>query len=99
MKRRWIFPIAGLVLALAGCGRIMKSAEPEGTLFVSGRIDGDTVDISSKRDGKLLEIAVREGDTVQGGQVLARISSAQDEAQVQAQKANVTEDERKLEEA
>jgi HlyD family secretion protein len=77
----------------------MKSAEPEGTLFVSGRIDGDTVDISSKRDGKIVELTVREGDTVEAGQVLARIVSAQDEAQVVAQKANVTQDERKLEEA
>jgi HlyD family secretion protein len=77
----------------------MKSAEPEGTLFVSGRIDGDTVDISSKRDGKIVELTVREGDTVEAGQVLARIVSAQDEAQVIAQRANVTQDERKLEEA
>jgi HlyD family secretion protein len=57
------------------------------------------VDISSKRDGKIVEITAREGDSVEAGQVLARILSPQDDAQVVAQKANVVENERKLEEA
>jgi HlyD family secretion protein len=87
------------LLVLAGCARLTKSSEPEGTLFVSGRIDGDTVDISPKRDGKIVELTVREGDSVEAGQVVARISSPQDEAQVEAQKANVVENERKLSEA
>jgi HlyD family secretion protein len=88
-----------LLLALAGCARTTKSAEKDGKLFVSGRIDGDTVDIASKREGKIVEITVREGASVESGQLLARILSPQDEAQVVAQKANVLENERKLEEA
>lgn len=99
MSRIWVLQGTVMLLVLAGCARLTKSAEPEGTLFVSGRIDGDTVDISSKRDGKLVQIAVREGDSVEAGRVLARISSPQDEAQVDAQKASVVEAERKLEEA
>jgi HlyD family secretion protein len=99
MKRGWIFSGILLLLALAGCSRTTKGAESDGKLFVSGRIDGDTVDISSKRDGKIVEILVREGDNVQAGQPLARIYSAQDEAQVEAQKANVVENQRRLEEA
>src|SRR5215469_16001811 len=99
MNRRWIMPRMLLLLALTGCSRMTKSAESEGKLFVSGRIDGDTVDISSKRDGKIVEITVREGATVEAGQVVARILSPQDEAQVDAQKANVFENQRKLEEA
>jgi membrane fusion protein YbhG len=98
MNPRWICLGVILSLVLAGCARTTKSAE-KGTLFVSGRIDGDTVDISSKREGKIVEITVREGDTVKPGQLLARIYSPQDEAQVETQKANVLEDERKLEEA
>lgn len=99
MNRKWIFPCMVLVLALAGCARTTKAAESEGKLFVSGRIDGDTVDISSKRDGKIVEILAREGDSVQAGQLLARIVSPQDDAQVDAQRANVIENERKLDEA
>jgi len=98
MNPRWISLGVILTLLLAGCTQTTKSAE-KGALFVSGRIDGDTVDISSKREGKIVEITVREGDTVKPGQLLARIYSPQDEAQVDAQKANVLEDERKLEEA
>ena len=99
MNRRWIYPGMVLLLGLAGCSRMTKSAESEGKLFVSGRIDGDTVDISSKRDGKIVEIMVREGDSVTASQLLARISSPQDEAQVDAQKANVVQDERTLDQA
>jgi HlyD family secretion protein len=99
MKRGWIVPGILLLLALSGCSRMTKGAESEGKLFVSGRIDGDTVDISSKREGKIVEILAREGDSVEAGQPLARIYSPQDEATVEAQKANVIENEKKLEEA
>ena len=71
MKRTWTL-LAITLLALCGCGR--TSADSEGKLFVSGRIDGDTVDLSSKRPGRVLEIKVREGDSVQAGQVLAVLS-------------------------
>jgi len=98
MNRKWILLVMAIPLVLGGCARTTKSAEKD-TLFVSGRIDGDTVDISSKRDGKIVELTVREGDTVEAGQLLAHITSAQDEAQVEAQRANVIEEERKLEEA
>jgi len=99
MRREWIFSAFLLLLALAGCSRMTKGSESDGKLFVSGRIDGDTVDISSKRDGKIVEIRVREGATVEAGQVLARILSPQDTAQVDAQKARVVDAERRLEEA
>jgi len=94
-----MYPGMVLLLGLAGCSRMTKSAESDGKLFVSGRIDGDTVDISSKRDGKIAEIMVREGDSVTASQLLARIWSPQDEAQVDAQKANVVQDERTLDQA
>src|SRR5215467_12044047 len=99
MNSKWIFLGLVLLLALWGCSRNNSRTESEGKLFVSGRIDGDTVDISSKRDGKVVEIMVREGDPVEAGQLLARILSPQDDAQVEAQKANVVENERKLEQA
>jgi HlyD family secretion protein len=97
MNRRWLYPGLVVLLTLSGCSRFRKT--DESVLFVSGRIDGDTVDISPKRDGKIVEIAVREGDSVEAGQVLVRISSPQDEAQVDAQKADVVDAERRLQEA
>ncbi len=92
MKSIWILPIMTL-LSLSGCG---VSAHSDGTLFVSGRIDGDTVDLSSKRAGRVVEIKVREGDSVQAGQLLAVLSSDQDEARHDQQMAHIVSDRRKV---
>ena len=86
--------VFGLLILLVSAACTKKDPDTH-ALFISGRIDGDTVDIASKRDGKIVEITAREGDSVDAGQLLARISSPQEEAQ----KANVIEAERKLEEA
>jgi HlyD family secretion protein len=91
MKRTWmVFGVA--LMLLTGC---KKSAEPPGTLFISGRIDGDTVDISSKIQGRLVNVSVREGDSVTAGQVLAWLSSPQLEAIRDSQKARIVSDQRK----
>jgi len=94
MTRIWM-PLAITLLSLNGCGR--TSAYSDGKLFVSGRIDGDTVDLSAKRPGRVVEINVREGDSVKPGQVLAVLSSDQDEARRDQQVARIQSDQRKLE--
>jgi HlyD family secretion protein len=93
MKQTWTLLVITL-LVLCGCGR--TSADSDGTLFVSGRIDGDTVDLSSKRPGRVVEIKVREGDSVKEGQLLAVLSSEQDEARYDQQMAVVRSGEKKL---
>jgi HlyD family secretion protein len=90
MKANRLFLLT-LLVALFGCTR-----EPEGDLFVSGRIDGDTVDISSKIAGRIVDLKVREGDTVQAGQIVAWLSSPQEEARRDAQRARITQLERQL---
>jgi HlyD family secretion protein len=92
MKCTWLL-IVSLMLVLSGCKR---NQEPAGTLFISGRIDGDTVDISSKIAGKIVNLKVREGDSVKMGQVLAVLSSAQDEALRDAQKSRIVSDQRRV---
>jgi HlyD family secretion protein len=86
--------LAMTLVILAGCNR---KAEPDGTLFVSGRIDGDTVDISSKIAGRIVDLKVREGDTVTAGQVVATLSSPQEEAIRDTQRARIISDQRRLE--
>ena len=93
MKWRWMI-LAFCLLAISGCQR-SSSAQPEGSLFVSGRIDGDTVDISFRRSGQIVQIDVREGDSVQAGQQLAVISSPQDLARRDAQTARIVSDQRR----
>lgn len=92
MKRTWML-FGTVLLAFSGC---RQSAEPDGTLFVSGRIDGDTVDISSKIAGRVVDLTVREGDSVKADQVVAWLSSPQEEAIRDTQKARIVSDQRLL---
>jgi HlyD family secretion protein len=92
--RRIVMLMGICLLAFSGC---RKTENADGTIFVSGRIDGDTVDISFERTGQIVEINVREGDTVQVGQVLAVIASPQDEARRDAQRSRVLSDQRRVE--
>jgi HlyD family secretion protein len=92
MKRIWM-TLATTLLVLSGC---RQGSEPEGTLFVSGRIDGDTVDISSKIAGRIVDLTVREGDSVKADQVVAWLSSPQEEAIRDTQKARIVSDQRIL---
>lgn len=46
---------------------------PEGLIQGNGRIEGDAVIIASKAPGRIIGLAVREGDSVGANQVLVRI--------------------------
>jgi HlyD family secretion protein len=54
---------------------------PEGIVFGNGRIEAAEVDVATKLAGRIASIDAREGDLVKAGQLLARIDSAQLEAQ------------------
>ncbi len=51
----------------------MRRGIPDGLIQANGRIEGDTVIIASKTPGRIVELTVREGDSVQSNQVLVRI--------------------------
>jgi len=57
---------------------------PAGIVRAEGRIEATQVDVSSKYAGEVVDVAVQEGDKVAVGQVIARLSSPQLEAQLQA---------------
>lgn len=82
MKRR--LPILILVIA-AGVGlylwRTGKFEDPHNSIQVSGNLELTLVDISFKTAGRMIELTVREGDTVKKGQVIARLDAAQLEQQ------------------
>lgn len=61
---------------------VSRNAIPEGLIQANGRIEGDAVTVASKTAGKIADIAVREGDAVQAGQLLARLDDAQLRARV-----------------
>ena len=61
---------------------------PEGLIQANGRIEGDHYTVASKVPGRIVERKAREGEAVEGRQVLARLDDAQVRARVdQAQAA------------
>src|ERR1019366_704030 len=81
--RRKVFPIAigaaVVVVAAFLIWRVFFATPkiPASIVALSGRIEGDDSAIAPKTGGKILEITVREGDTVTAGQVIARLDDAQ----------------------
>jgi HlyD family secretion protein len=50
---------------------------PDSIVTVSGRIEGDDSAVSPKTAGRIIEIRVREGDTVKAGETIATLDDAQ----------------------
>ena len=69
--------------------RLRGEKLPAGIVKSNGRIEATQVDVSSKYAGRLAEVLVEEGSNVTQGQVIARISSPEYEAQLRAAKADV----------
>src|SRR5258706_15584000 len=82
--RKRIVIILILVAAVAGGMWYSGSfSRKSNRLLVSGNLELTRVDLAFKISGRLVELNVREGDTVKKGQVIARI----DRAQLEQQKA------------
>ena len=69
--------------------RLRGETLPAGIVKSNGRIEATQVDVSSKYAGRLEEVTVEEGSNVAQGQVIARISSPEYEAQLRSAQANV----------
>jgi len=52
-------------------------ALPASIVAVSGRIEGDDSAVASKTTGRILEVRVREGDSVNAGDIIATLDDAQ----------------------
>jgi HlyD family secretion protein len=69
--------------------RLRGETLPAGIVKSNGRIEATQVDVSSKYSGRLAEVTVEEGSSVTQGQVIAKISSPEYEAQLRAAQASV----------
>jgi HlyD family secretion protein len=90
-KRRIIIPIA-LVVIVGGwlAWRAYRNGSDPDVIKISGNIEFEEIDMSFKLPGKLVELAVDEGDMVKAGQKLARADVAEIEQQFQGAKAGVS---------
>jgi HlyD family secretion protein len=69
--------------------RLRGQTLPDGIVKSNGRIEATQVDVSSKYAGRLSEVTVEEGSSVTQGQVIARVSSPEYEAQLRAAQADL----------
>lgn len=85
-----IIPIV-LVLAVAGvfAWRHFSGSEADGVLRLSGNIELTEVTLSFKMPGRLVELALDEGDEVRAGQVLARLDREELERGLEREQAGV----------
>jgi len=80
-SRRKIVPLIVLILAVAAFfiwrGYFANPAVPADLVILSGRIEGDDSAVAPKTAGRILEVRVREGDTVKAGDTIAVLDDAQ----------------------
>jgi HlyD family secretion protein len=69
--------------------RLRGQTLPDGIVKSNGRIEATQVDVSSKYAGRLAQVTVEEGSSVTQGQVIAKLTSPEYEAQLRAAKADV----------
>lgn len=90
---RWIV-ILGVLGAASYFGfrawqRVQPPPLPEGFTVGNGRLEATDIDIATKLAGRLQDVLVREGDTVEAGQVVARMDTRTLEAQLRQAQAKV----------
>jgi HlyD family secretion protein len=76
-----------------------SASGPENVITLSGRIEGDPAAVAAKLGGRILEVRVREGDTVNQGDVIAVLDDAQIRAREDQAQASVADAEAKAEAA
>jgi len=102
MRWKAALPLLAILLITGGyfVWQQFKPAElPEGFAASNGRLEADRTDIATKFPERIKEILVNEGDVIKVGQVLARMESAELEAQLLEARAAVAESEQQLDQA
>lgn len=72
---------------------------PENVITLSGRIEGDPSTVAAKLSGRILEVRVHEGDTVNAGDVIAVLDDEQVRAREDQARAAVADAEARAEAA
>jgi HlyD family secretion protein len=85
MTKRWRWGLAMLALGILALilWLVLRSTPPAaGVLEVNGRIEGDQAAVGAKVGGEIVRLAVREGDQVAAGALIAQLASEQAQARL-----------------
>lgn len=88
-KLRHLIPLGILLIAGVVGIRYWLIQPDDSRIQLSGRIEGYETDLGAKVGGRIESIAVREGDLVQRGQVIARLDDQELQAQLDAAQSRV----------
>ena len=94
MSKKSILLLAAAVIVVGGGAAwlfLRKPALPQGFAGGNGRLEAQQLFVSTKYPGRIKEVLVNEGDTVEAGQVVARMDTSALEAQLRAQEAKIQE--------
>ena len=75
---KWLLAMVFIAVAAAGgyAWYLLRPAGiPRASSYSNGRIEATEIDIATKYAGRIDEVLVREGDTVNAGQVVARMDA------------------------
>ncbi len=93
-SRRWIL-VGVLLVVAAGAGiawwRLRPAPLAPGFAVGNGRIEATQIDIATKLPGRIKEVLVNEGDFVEAGQVVARMDTQVQEAELRQAEAQVNQ--------
>jgi HlyD family secretion protein len=93
-SRGGIVWVLALVVLAAGAYLLWRTffaqpALPDSIVALSGRIEGDVSALAAKTSGHILEVRVREGDSVKAGEIVAVLSDEQVRAREEQARAAV----------
>jgi HlyD family secretion protein len=92
-RRRPLVPIVIIVIVAGGtliAWRLLAQPKtPDNIVILSGRMEGDDSAVSPKTGGRIVEIRVREGDSMKAGDVVATLDDQQIRARQQQAEASV----------
>jgi len=94
MSRRVVLIIVAVVVVGGGAAAwyvLRKPGLPEGFAGANGRLEAKQVDVATKYQGRIKEVLADEGDTVDAGQVVAKMDIEPLEAQLRSAEARTRE--------
>lgn len=90
--KKLMFIAAGILTLGVGAWWIFSGSDlPDGFAGGNGRLEANQVYVATKYPGRVKEILFNEGDTVNAGQIVARMDTAPLEAQLREALASITE--------